>query len=408
MRYSLRPRVQNMQPETGNSNVIRAHHIRKCRSVGRVAATCALTVVLTVTGGGIPSGIPGSGIPGRAVTITDVVCSGSGLRVAEADELEELTELVAETQEAYDEALDTQEELAARIDELDGEIAELESALPAQEEASDESLCALYKYSSDTSSVVLLILESDSLTDMLSIVDSYTWIIEHNLSIVAETVRMQTELEDSRVELEEKKAAADDAADDAADALASAQAARQQAQEEAIARQKAEEEAKRKAAEEAAAAAASAEEEAAAEEEATAAEEAASQSSASGVDWSSDKTAFVSKWASRIDSYLAGSATAGLGEAYAEAAWDYGVDPRWAPAISAVESTKGAYCFASHNAWGYGSSGFSSWESGIQTVVAALGSSTYGGYHTRAAAKVYCPDNADEWYERVAAEMAKI
>lgn len=313
---------------------------------------------------------------------------------AEADELDELDELVFETSAAYDEALEKQASLADDIDELDRRIEELERELPGQQAASDESLCALYKYSYDTSSVVMLILDSTSITEMLAVIDQYTWVLEYNLSVVAETARMKDELAASRESLEADKTAADEAAAEAASALESAQAAREQAQKEALARQKAEEEA-------AAEAAASAKQ---AEKSATA----SSQSSASRVNWSADKTAFVDTWASRIDAYLAGSSMAGCGEAYAEAAWEYGTDPRWAPAISAVESTKGAYCFASYNAWGYGSSGFASWEDGIRTVVAALGSSTYGGYLTRAAAKVYCPDNANAWYTKVAAEMAKI
>ena len=101
-----------------------------------------------------------------------------------------------------------------------------------------------------------------------------------------------------------------------------------------------------------------------------------------------------------------GSPTAGTGKYYAEAAWNNGVDPRWAPAISMIESTKGAACFRSHNAWGFGSSGYSSWQEGINAVVSTLGSSMYGGYLTRDAAAKYCPPTADEWYSNVSAQMA--
>ena len=328
--------------------------------------------------------------------------------LAQADELSELEALVQETSAAYNEAVARQDELAAEIEELDVEIAELEEQLPEQRERSDESMCALYKYQYDTSSVVMMILGSSSITEMLNIIDQYTWVLEYNLDIIAQTVKMETKLEESKEQLENDKAEADTVAEEALSSLESAKAARQQAQEEALAAQKAEEEAKQKAAEEAAAAAETEEEKEEAEEEAQESATASEQASASSVDWSSDKTAFVEKWAARIDSYLAGSPTAGCGEAYAEAAWDYGVDPRWAPAISCIESSMGSNCFASYNAWGYGSSGFSSWEEGITTVVAALGGSLYGGYHTRAAANTYCPSNADAWYTNVAAEMAKI
>ncbi len=73
-----------------------------------------------------------------------------------------------------------------------------------------------------------------------------------------------------------------------------------------------------------------------------------------------------------------------------------------------IESTKGAACFRSHNAWGFGSSGYSSWQEGINAVVSTLGSSMYGGYLTRDAAAKYCPPTADEWYNNVSAQMAMI
>lgn len=78
------------------------------------------------------------------------------------------------------------------------------------------------------------------------------------------------------------------------------------------------------------------------------------------------------------------------------------------PAISYVESSKGAVCFRSHNAWGYGSYSFGSWEEGINRVVSALGGSLYGGYLTREAAATYCPSNPGHWYNSCAEQMAQI
>ena len=84
-----------------------------------------------------------------------------------------------------------------------------------------------------------------------------------------------------------------------------------------------------------------------AEQEAAAARDAASDAVASlpEVDFSVGKEAFVSEWTSRIKAYLAGSPLAGQGATFAEAAWSNGVDPRWSPAISNTESSKGAHCF---------------------------------------------------------------
>ena len=72
------------------------------------------------------------------------------------------------------------------------------------------------------------------------------------------------------------------------------------------------------------------------------------------VDFSVGEEAFVQEWTQRIDAYLAGSNLAGHGCDFAQAAWDYGVDPRWSPAISNTESGKGAHCFLPYNACGVG------------------------------------------------------
>ena len=136
--------------------------------------------------------------------------------------------------------------------------------------------------------------------------------------------------------------------------------------------------------------------------------EAPSGSVSSGdVDWSSDKTAFVNEWAGRIDDYLSGSPLAGQGKTFAEAAWDYGVDPRWSPAISYVESSRGARCFRSHNAWGWGSSSWGSWEEAIPAHVSGL-ARVYGSTLTLSAAKKYCPPSYRDWYNKVLNQMNSI
>lgn len=115
----------------------------------------------------------------------------------------------------------------------------------------------------------------------------------------------------------------------------------------------------------------------------------------------------MAQWGARIDAYLAGSPLAGYGSTFAAAAWDYGVDPRLSPAISAVESSKGRYCAYPHNAWGWGSVSWGSWESAIYAHTAGLASG-YGGYLTYTMAKKYCPPNSSAWYSSVAANMAAI
>ena len=127
---------------------------------------------------------------------------------------------------------------------------------------------------------------------------------------------------------------------------------------------------------------------------------------------SSDYDSFINEWTSRIDNYLAGSPMAGQGYNFAVAAWNTGVDPRWSPAIACIESTKGAYCANSYNAWGWSARGggwrrFGSWSEGISAHVAYLGAN-YGSTLTPAAAKKYCPPTWQDWYNKVAAQMNRI
>lgn len=125
------------------------------------------------------------------------------------------------------------------------------------------------------------------------------------------------------------------------------------------------------------------------------------------VDWTVGKEAFVTEWSQRIDAYLAGSPLEGYGAVFAEAAWDSGVDPRWSPAISNTESSKGSVCFMSHNAWGWGASGWSDWDTAIRTHVAGLASG-YGYSITPEAAYTYCPPNHVNWYNDTLSQMALI
>ncbi|MCD8199346.1 MAG: hypothetical protein LUD25_00010 [Coriobacteriaceae bacterium] len=311
---------------------------------------------------------------------------------AYADEESDLQAKVEETASAYNDALAEQEQLEDEIAKTSKKIKKLEKKLPDQKDECSQSVLALYKYTGDGRSIIMTILSAESISQALAIMDSYNWIINYNTSKIEKTSAMMKDLEESKAQLEDDQAAAEEATRSAADALDEAKQAREEAAE-----RRAAEQAERKA---------KAKEQAASgdTEEADAAD---SEPSVSSVGWSSDKKAFVKKWTRRIDAYLSGSPMAGCGRAYAEAAWDYGVDPRFAPAISNTESSKGRYCFHTYNAWGYGQYDFSSWEDGIQHVVACL-ADLYGGYLDLSDAYTYCPTGPVEWYNNTAAEMERI
>ena len=124
----------------------------------------------------------------------------------------------------------------------------------------------------------------------------------------------------------------------------------------------------------------------------------------SEVDWSIGEKAFVDEWTARIDAYLAGSPLAGYGATFAQAAWNNHVDPRFSPAISNTESGKGSVCFRPYNAWGWGSTGWSSWEEAINAHVAGLAAG-YGYSITPAGAQSYCPPTWQSWYSKTLSQM---
>lgn len=125
------------------------------------------------------------------------------------------------------------------------------------------------------------------------------------------------------------------------------------------------------------------------------------------VDFTVGREAFIAEWTARIDTYLEDSPLAGYGANFAEAAWDNGVDPRWSPAISCTESTKGVYLSAAHNAWGWTGGSWADWPTAISAHVAGLAKG-YGHTITYANAARYCPPNTAHWYRTTLSEMAKI
>ena len=125
------------------------------------------------------------------------------------------------------------------------------------------------------------------------------------------------------------------------------------------------------------------------------------------VDWTVGMEAFIDEWTMRIDTYLAGSALEGYGRTFAEAAWEYGVDPRFSPGISCVESGKGAVCFRSCNAWGWGKINWPDWDTAIRSHIQGL-SEGYGYSVTMEGATLYNYETPVDWYNRVHEEMSKI
>ena len=368
---------------------------------------------------------------------------GSDPTAALTDEMDELTAQIEATGTALNEANARVSEIEARIAENEEQLSTLYNQIPTQLQRSADAVRELYKMQHQSTSLIELLLNADNFADFIVNFQYVTHIQQRHLDTVAKLREMKQQLDDTQAQLAQDRADALVEQASAQEALAAAQAARQEAQ------RRAQEEAERQAAAEAARL--EAERRAAAEAERAAQEEAdrkaqeeggnepadeteegngsdaeipdapvdstgpseetpddtVSGPGSDGADWSTDKEAFVSTWAPRIDAFMAGSPMAGTGTIFAEAAWDYGVDPRFSPAIANTESSRGAACFLPYHAWGWGSASWGSWDEAIRAHVAGLAAG-YGYTITEAGAQKYCPPNWQEWYNRTSAAMALI
>ena len=317
-------------------------------------------------------------VPARAIT-TETAAT-----------LTETQKNVEKTAAALDAATKNLQDLQSKVDENEAEIAKIEAQLPGAQSKASKAMRELYKYKQGSNPLMSFVLNTQSLDDFIATMKYTSQIEDANLEALEELNDMQAELETKKAELTSAKAQAESEKQAAADALAEAQQLREAAQAKADAE---------------AAAEAAAVQQAAAQAGQSAGSVATVSNAA--VNWDMDQASFVAEWAPRIDAYLAGSPLAGQGTTFATAAWKYGVDPRWSPAISNTESSKGRHCFKSHNAWGWGSSSWGSWEEAIDAHVAGLARG-YGYTISVANAKKYCPPNWFNWYNNTLSEMNRI
>ena len=110
-----------------------------------------------------------------------------------------------------------------------------------------------------------------------------------------------------------------------------------------------------------------------------------------------EREQYIEVWAERIDAYNAGFPLEGYGATFAAAAYDYGIDPRYSPAIARVESGSGTNCFHPCNAWGWGSSSWPDWDTAIYAHVRGLAEG-YGYTLSYNGALKYNSSSPDEWY----------
>ena len=330
------------------------------------------------------------------------------------DQISSAQKKIEDATSAYNDARTKLDDLQKKIDANTASIDEIEAKLPEQQQKASTAMRDLYKYQKGANPIVSFLVNAQSLSDLITSARYTNQITSSSVDAIEQLNEMQAQLEQDKNELEQAKTQLESEQKNASDALAQAQKLRNEAQAKAE-QENAEELAKLAADQAAATEKVSGEgvsgnnSNSQATDSNTTIDTTVDNSGNSG---NSDYDTFVNSWASRIDAYLAGSPLAGQGRTFAIAAWNTGVDPRWSPAISCIESTKGRYCAGAYNAWGWSAAGggwrsFGSWEEAINAHVAYLGR-TYGSTLTPAAAKKYCPPTWQDWYNKVAAQMNRI
>ena len=358
-----------------------------------------------------------------SIVLAFSLCIPAGLAIADEEESSdgdltmtayELQMEIEERQAAYAEARAEADEASAAIEADQKRIDDLEREIPKQQERSAAAARDLYKFQQQSVGIVDLLLSAGSFQDFISELEYVNKISDANVAEMNRLALLKQEIVDTQNGMKEKRAEADARAEDARVAMMAAQEAQAEVQ------RRIEEEARMQAQIAAQAEAMAAEERAndsgepATPESGTVEEPAAEtpadtggaggDSDAPSQNASSSGDATLDEWTARIDAYLAGSPLAGQGATFAKAALEYGVDPRLSPAISYTESGKGQYCFKSHNAWGWGSASWNTWEEAIYDHVAGLANG-YGGQLSIEGAKKYCPPNWKAWYDRTLAQM---
>lgn len=396
----------------------------KQRHITRRMSGFLLAFVLAFTL--IPLPYQGNILP-RTHSTSDNILSVRGLS-AYADENAPLTALQLEqaiesAQDAYNEARENAEEATERVLEQEERIKKIETELlPAQQERTGAATREMYKFQQNGFGIINVLLEAGSLSDFIIQWEYITRVTDKHHAEVTRLTQLKQELEDSREELR----AVQDEANKRVDETRVALEAAQEAQAEAMRR--IEEEARREATLAAngghlvdgdrtndVPSTSTPSGNASANQDQSSS---SNQSNGGGSDNSTtpqnpqfnsppESYDTLGGWAARIDAYLAGSPLAGQGYTFASAALNYGIDPRFSPAIACTESGKGRYCFLPYNAWGWGSVSWGSWEEAINAHVRGL-ASLYGYTVTPEGARMYCPPNWQNWYNMVSSQMALI
>ena len=386
----------------------RMHGIKRA-----LVATSAAAIAMAIASGSV--------LPTRVA-----LCEDRGSANAQPNEL---AKQVEQSTQAYQDATATVENLAAQIADAEQHAEEVEEQLPAQRDRAAKSIKQLYVFQQSAPGLLELMVSANDFNEFITALEYIDAIHDHNTTQVTSLQTMYDDLEQTRAMLNAELDAAVQKQDEALHALDSIRSSY-----ESLQRQKnSGDEANKNAATQAlrdvesmvsslppAAAEAIVRSAARELDGATPAPSSAAQAGTNGDDQGAlfQETqeaervvdSEVASWAERIDAYLSryGAPLAGQGMVFAQAALDYDVDPRLAPAIAIIESGGGKVCFRPHNAWGWGTGGWPDWPSAINGYVSGF-SRGYGHDLSLEEAKAYASNDVYEmWYNLVLSEMASI
>lgn len=349
---------------------------------------------------------------------------------------DQLAQEIEQSTKTYQDATAAVDDIAAQIAESEERIAELEQDLPAQRENAAASIKQLYIFQQTSPDLLELMFSADDFDDFITALQYMTVIHDHNAIQVNALQAMHDDLTQSKALLSAELDAAKEKQDEAIMALDGIRSSLSDLRMQSRAQKKSDKNSDAQAtsdalqrAEQAVATLPESVAEAVsqpterelqqiereqAEEQAAAErlEVARAQDSPEPLLLEEDPETNeeIDSWASRIDAYLSsyGAPMAGYGDVFARAAAEYGVDPRIAPAIAVIESGGGKVCFKPHNAWGWGTTGWSSWDEAIKEYISGF-SRLYGPTLTREGAKAYASiDTWETWYNLLHSEMASI
>lgn len=368
-----------------------------------------------------------------SVVLAASLCVGSAPAYANTNE--QLLQRLEQTAKEYRQATEEVERVEAEIAENEQKTEEIEARLPEQRERTAASIKNLYIFQQSSPGLLELVLSATDFNDFISTIRYIDSIHQRNVEEVQALVNMENDLAETQARLSIERDDAVAKQEAALTALDAARSVRQevQAQADTVAASEATRRAEAlaivqetidKGISKTADGGTTSDDKKDKEASDDGEEKKATITTRSGntteVELAPEPSADTSpiaentsaseveSWGDRINAYLAGSPLEGYGDVFAEAASEYGVDPRISPAISCIESGKGSVCFQDHNAWGWGSSGWSDWETAIKEHVAGY-ASIYGSTVTLEGAEMYASNDIyAEWYSLVLSEMDSI